>query len=122
MFFLGGINSILPVIIYISIIWICLIIGYGNRAKDIANSLTTRSNIITYPDFQKSGKYYVLEKESDKVTTRHTSIKRIKYFAPGVSSTFIPAILPLTKYAYLHEILYFPDYFTSYHYRGPPSK
>jgi hypothetical protein len=40
MFFLGGLNSILPYVIYLSLIWICLIIGFTGKIDRMMHILS----------------------------------------------------------------------------------
>ena len=42
MLFLGGLNSILPYIIYLSLIWICLIIGFTGKIGGMVHILVPK--------------------------------------------------------------------------------
>lgn len=64
MFFIGGINSIFPLVVYISLIWICLAIGYGNKLKGLVHSLGIQTQVIKDVEFQESEMDFLLKTEA----------------------------------------------------------
>jgi hypothetical protein len=46
MLFLGGLNSILPYIIYLSLIWICLIIGFTGKIGGMMHLLAPKASLV----------------------------------------------------------------------------
>ena len=96
-----------------------MVIGYGNRIKGISRSFLTDSNIVNHPEFQKSGKDYILEKESEKIFRKRSFIKENRCIAFTISHIFTSTIQSV-KYVNLNKIFALPKYFTYYYYRGPP--
>jgi hypothetical protein len=43
MFFIGGLNSVLPYIIYLSLIWVFLIVGFGGKILQAKQFLTPKT-------------------------------------------------------------------------------
>jgi hypothetical protein len=50
MFFLGGLNSILPYLLYLSLLWICLIIGFTGNIDRIRHFLKPETEITAQPE------------------------------------------------------------------------
>jgi hypothetical protein len=40
MFFIGGFNSIIPYLLYLSLIWVFMIIGFGGKINQVLHKLT----------------------------------------------------------------------------------
>ena len=89
MFFLGGINSILPYVLYLSLIWVFLIIGFSGRFLHAFREFTPNAYQSDYQAFQqydiKVIHYY--QPEQDK-TVSHTLTACI----PGTIRHVNPAI------------------------------
>jgi len=89
MFFLGGINSILPYVLYLSLIWVFLIIGFGGRFLDAFREFAPNAYQADYQAFQQNDNRVIhfYQPEQDK-TVSHTLTAVI----PGTIRHVNPAI------------------------------
>jgi len=117
MFFLGGINSILPYILYLSLIWIFLIIGFGSRIVHVLNDLTPKASYtdkqtLQHPDTKViqycQCTHYVVEPKSSTAAIP----KNDRYFLPYIPENYFPG------YGILHPFISCPVSSTGF--RGPP--
>jgi hypothetical protein len=95
MFFLGGINSILPYLLYLSLIWVFLIIGYGSRyvhgLKDLAPKTKYTDNQALQHFDNQVFQYYQYTNhvvEPKNVIVAYPS--NVKYFLPLVLQNYSP--------------------------------
>ena len=65
MFFIGGINSVLPFVLYLSLIWICLVIGHGNILRGIAQPLELTSMDVHKNETQRPYVDFMQVKEEE---------------------------------------------------------
>ena len=120
MFFISGINSILPFIVYISLVWICMIVGYVGHLKPFAEkqdilSINTGQNDIFLID-----RNYIIDPQRNIsfINNTHKNLRKpgitpaqkMKHFAIFVHSIKIRADQSPVIDACLNEA----------HFRGPP--
>jgi hypothetical protein len=117
MFFLGGINSVLPYIIYLSLIWVFLIVGFSGKVLQAKQLLSARVYHVQKQDLKQYDQKVILfydyvVKKSKPAIQKGLSVN------PGIC--FFPARIETEKV--FHQ-LYFTvnqqDY-TSFYLRGPP--
>jgi len=95
MFFLGGINSIIPYILYLSLIWVFLIIGFGSRILPLVHNLTPKIFHTDYHSLQhfdnKITEYYHYTDHEVKPKTVIAAVPvNCKYFLPVILENYSP--------------------------------
>jgi hypothetical protein len=95
MFFLGGINSIIPYILYLSLIWVFLIIGFGSRILPLVQNLTPKIFHTDYHSLQhldnKITEYYHYTDHEVKPKTVIADVPvNCKYFLPVILEDYSP--------------------------------
>jgi hypothetical protein len=117
MFFLGGLNSVLPYIIYLSLIWVFLIIGLSGKILQARQLLLPGSHYsessFPYHDGSKVFNYNPAHPSSLKTKAQNA---QPFYFAEHFFPAFlaiIPGISDCVPY-------YSSGYYSSYGLRSPP--
>lgn len=95
MFFLGGINSILPYLLYLSLIWVFLIIGYGSRYIHGLNDLApktkyTDNQALQHFDNKVIQFYQYTRHEVESKINTAAKPKNITYFLPLILENWSP--------------------------------
>ena len=119
MFFFGGINSILPFIIYLSLVWICMLIGYSGRVKDITQFLSSGTEYTeTHSAPEKNENFYLIHEIDSRIKKDQKKIK---------VSTELPYLQEQDHYGPISlkvspedQTTSCPD-FLDHFYRGPPT-
>ena len=119
MFFIGGINSVLPFILYVSLIWICMVIGFGNKLNVLLHSQVFPARSVQKDKPAITVTTFILTPETDLQTLR---IKNKRGHCAGLSEETRPMasmVTCLEKVCLTQhpiESLSFPNA-----YRGPPA-
>lgn len=118
MFFIGGLNSVLPFILYVSLIWICMVIGFGNKLRIVMRSQVLPVQTIQRDDPASSAIAFVLEPET-KVHALRINRKKT-HFAdlPKKTRHVVSRIFRLTKTCGTNQQI--ASFSVSNAYRGPP--
>jgi len=119
MFFIGGINSILPYIIYLSLLWVFLIVGFSGKVLQVKQlfapvSCYADNHALQYYDSEVIHYYYhhTPVRQTLKVQKDQTTIPGSVFFPPAVENSQGG-----------HEITLSFDfhYYSFFGFRGPPS-
>ena len=119
MFFIGGINSVLPFILYVSLIWICMAIGFGKTIKIFQHSRAISTQTIHKDEPANTVTAFVLTPETD-VHELRVDIRRSHYTDIALETR--PVAIGITRleesFGTNHQVasLAFPNA-----YRGPPA-
>jgi hypothetical protein len=70
MFFIGGINSVLPFVLYVSLIWICMAIGFGNKLKALMHSQVIPAQSVQNEAPAKTVQAFLLAPENEALSPR----------------------------------------------------
>jgi hypothetical protein len=118
MLFIGGINSVLPYIIYLSLIWVFLIIGLSGKILHVRQLISARGYHADKDEMQRNNKnvvhfYDVANKKLNSgVQRNHAEIPWAFFFPPGIKSE---SDIPESFLAvYLHH-------HSAFGLRGPPA-
>jgi hypothetical protein len=117
MFFLGDINSIFPYLIYLSLIWVFLIIGFGNKISCAWHMLTPRSYYAEIQTLQKyDNKVIHYYQQTNAEVTPVADAEDV----PLITRHVFPVVVEVCRN--IHEgLLSFRSYpHSSFGLRGPP--
>jgi|GEM_PF-2502119 hypothetical protein len=118
MFFIGGLNSVIPYIIYLSLVWVFLIIGFSGKvfqARQLLSSRVYRAEKHSLQHYdQRLIYFYSHTTEKPKQTVQKALTVAVwNYFfpaEPGVMKFVIQSYPVLDQHPYSFNVL-----------RGPPS-
>lgn len=117
MFFLGGINSVLPHLIYLSLIWIFLMVGFSGKI------LETWQIISPQPAYASDDSLQLF----DNKVIHYYDIRGVQPEpSPGKTPppelwTYSPAETTLSHHNIETVLAYEIHYYSSFSFRGPPS-
>jgi hypothetical protein len=118
MFFIGGLNSILPYIIYLSIIWVFLIVSFCGKITQAKQLFTP----VTYYSDNHALQYY-----DSKVFHFYSHPTDIQTQTAGKDHTifpwsdFYPVALKHEPEGHDMEVFFEFHYYSFYDFRGPPA-
>jgi hypothetical protein len=115
MFFLGGFNSIIPYLLYLSLIWVFMIIGFHGKIAETWHLLVSREYhqeiIINSPPahhiiiLTPTASDYHQHKTAERLHASHVFFPAIGYIDINIPGNFTPDI---------------PSFMHSFSFRGPP--
>ena len=118
MFFIGGLNSVLPYIIYLSLIWVFLIVGFSGKILQAKQFLTPK----TYYADNSALQYY-----DSKVFHyyHHTTDSQDPNSRNGLSefswTCFFPSATVLVTNGYKSPSTFDSEFYSAPGLRGPPA-
>jgi hypothetical protein len=117
MFFLGGFNSVLPYLVYLSLLWVLMIIGVQGKISDLWQMHDKESN---YEEVS------VINQPACKVLYLYPSPDASNQHDPGdfipLKVTFSPPYLNIEPPIRKSNSAYIPPRYYSISFRGPPSR
>jgi hypothetical protein len=118
MFFIGGLNSILPYILYLSLIWVFLIVGFSGKIVHIWQLISPQPRYAINDELQIADSKVIHYSDITPVN-QIQSIHKIKTGIPEVN---FPPELDKGSVQYCSPV---PSceihYYSSFGFRGPPS-
>lgn len=118
MFFLGGINSVLPYIIYLSLIWVFLIVGFSGKMLQARQLLSARVYHIQKQDL-KLYDQKVIHFYDHTVSESRPAVQKSLSVNPGIC--FFPACIETKRFAYQTYFTVNQQDYTTFYLRGPPA-
>lgn len=118
MFFLGGINSVLPYVIYLSLIWVFLIVGFSGKVLQARQLLSAR----VYPLQKQHLKLYdqkVIHYYDHAVSKSKPAVQKSLSVNPGIN--FFPACIETERFAHQTYFTVNQQDYATYYLRGPPA-
>ena len=116
MFFIGGFNSIIPYLLYLSLIWVFMIIGFGGKINQVLHKLTPKEHHSGHEIFPVSiDSNYEINHPSivQNQELPDGTVEKNQYYFPAVAC--ITAVVPVIISPFIP-----PDLFTHF-LRGPPA-
>jgi len=116
MFFIGGFNSIIPYLLYLSLIWVFMIIGFGGKINQVLHKLAPREH--------HAGHEILPESVGSSYEISHHAVVHIQDLPDGTvgknwydvpAMACITAIIPVIVPRFVP-----PDRYTPF-LRGPPA-
>jgi hypothetical protein len=117
MFFLGGLNSVLPYIIYLSLIWVFLIVGFGGKILQAKQFFTPKTYYAenTALQFYDSKVFHFYQHTA---VTQNPTIQKSGIVFPWIY--FFPVAFNLVQGEVKTALLFDSRFCDSFGYRGPP--
>jgi len=117
MFFIGGINSILPYIIYLSLIWVFLIVGFSGKIMEIWQLVSPLPCYANNDALQSLDSKVIHYYDLTNVQEEHSVDKDLTV----IPWTYSPTEIKDDPGEYAPVLSYEIHYYSSFGFRGPPS-
>jgi len=118
MFFLGGINSVLPYIIYLSLVWVFLIVGFSGKVLQARQLLSPRICHAEKHDLA-SYDHNIIQSYDRASTTQKITIHK---YRPGIPwACFFPPEIKIDLYVPESCLAVKLHYYSEVGLRGPPA-
>jgi hypothetical protein len=118
MFFIGGLNSVLPYIIYLSLIWVFLIVGFSGKILQAKQFLTPKTYYADNPALQyydsKVFHFYHHPTDSQGQNSRN-DMSELSW------TCFFPTETVLVTNGYRTPSVFDPEFCSAPGLRGPPA-
>jgi len=118
MFFIGGINSVLPYIIYLSLIWVFLFVGFSSKVLQARQLLSSRVYHAQKQDLKLYDQKVIHFYDHDLSTSR-PSVQKGSSVNSGIC--FFPSCIVTKKYETQSYLAVNQQYCSSIVLRGPPT-
>ena len=117
MFFIGGLNSILPYIIYLSLIWVFLIVGFSGKIMEVWQLVSPQPHYANNDALHSLDNKVIHYYDLTTVLEKHSVQKDLTV----IPRTYPPPDIKDDPGEYTPVLSYEIHYYSSFGFRGPPS-
>lgn len=118
MFFIGSLNSVLPYVIYLSLIWVFLLVGVSGKVLQARQILSPRLKYSDNLHLQNYDSRVIYYYDHHTLTPTREALKDQPVF-PWITCT--PDDIKIIKSFYEADLSFDSQYYSSFSFRGPPA-
>jgi hypothetical protein len=118
MFFIGGINSVLPYIIYLSLIWVFVIVGFSGKVLQARQLLSSRVYHAQKQDLRLYDQKVIHLYEHIGTISKPSVTKSITL---NPASCFFPSFIQTERLVTQTYLTVNQQYYSDFSLRGPPA-